>query len=171
MRLDTRRRQHLESLGPIVSQTLDDVGLARKPVYSISATDPALLAFERMAQHKLSGLAVVGEDGRIVCSISAADVRFLVHMDKFQLVGMDVLTLVSTCRQMDTARMGKTMAPLIVVTPTTQLGMTLAKLGATRVHRLYVVAGGLVGVVSLKDILRRLLVDRSWKASEIDASA
>ena len=152
--------QHSESLGPVAAQTLDELGLARKPVCTIAASDPALLAFERMAEHKLSGLAVVGDDGRIVCSISAADVRFLVRMDKFQLVGMDVLTLVSTCRQMDTARMGKTMAPLIVVTPATQLGMTLAKLGATRVHRLYIIdsSGALVGVVSLKDILRRLFV-------------
>ena len=139
--------------------TLESLGLARKPVVTVKATDPCLKAFDLMSKHKLSGLAVTTASGGVLCSISAADVRFMVNIDKFDLVGMDVISFVSTCRQMDSTRMDKTMAPMVAVSPTTTIRNVVGKLAATHLHRLYVVdKTDLCGVVSLKDLLYALLV-------------
>ena len=148
----------MDELGEVSTTTLEKLGLARKPVYTVKATAPVLTGFDLMAQHHLSGVAVVNEDGAVVCSLSAADVRFMVAIDKFSLVSMDAISFVATCRQMDHSRISSTMAPLVAVQPASPMRHVIGKLAATRGHRLFVVeARALVGVVSLKDILRKLL--------------
>lgn len=79
---------------------------------------------------------------------------------------MDALSYVAACRQADTSNSGRTMAVSITCHPSDPLRKVIAKLAATRVHRLYVIgeadtadAGKPVGVVSLRDILGKVVVE------------
>jgi len=151
--------QHMDGLGAVADATLESLGLAHKHVVTVQASEPCLKAFTLMAKHSLSGLGIVSEEGALICSVSASDARFLVRLDKFELLDMDVVTFVAKCRQIDRSRMAKTMPPVLSVSPTATLRHVMGKLSAARVHRLYVVhRGKLCGVVSLKDILRVLVL-------------
>lgn len=66
---------HLEQLGSIIHMTLKELELDKKDVLSIKSTDKAIEAFKLMAKHKISAVAVVDENGQLLSSITAKDLR------------------------------------------------------------------------------------------------
>jgi len=70
--------KHVESLGRLRYQTVHQLELSTKPVLVAQANLPALDAFRKMNEEKISGVAVVDSvDGRLVANLSISDLRGL----------------------------------------------------------------------------------------------
>lgn len=137
---------------------LKDVGLGvGQKLVSVYSDEPVMKAFEIMRDNNLSGIPLMNRNGTVDTSISWTDLRVAVQSPKFNFRDCTALEFVQRSRSLDSA-MEK--PAVCVATPETSIEHVIGKLAATGLHRLFVVDGArhLVGVVSLKDILRYLLL-------------
>lgn len=137
-------------------------------VITINGEDLVINALIKMHSEGVSSLAVVDNQQILIGNISIVDVRLLTKSSQSPL-------LQATCKHFLYVILskrglidGKDSYPVFHVTPESTLGRTIAKLVATRSHRLWIIkdgsspaitaaAGGpLIGVVSLTDILHLL---------------
>lgn len=152
--------RNADVIGPVVDRTLDELGIARREsIVAVPASASPIRAFELMAEHKLSGLPVVEDaTGDLLTAISSTDVTQLIRHKKYDRLRHhhgegSVLDFVSEVRLSKTGDF----VAVASCSPQWTLRKAIAKLVATRIHRLYVVeASGrrLLGVVSLRNILQ-----------------
>lgn len=142
-------QQHHAHLG----KTVKELNLGTSPIISMQETDPAIEAFRTMDTMRITGLAIVAQDGRLVGNISARDLKiFIKHIDFDQLL-QPVGEFVKSLRQkaIDIA------SPTITVFPDTPFDVVVGKLAATKVHRIFVVSDEAhfkpERVISLVDVL------------------
>jgi CBS domain-containing protein len=136
---------------PIAYYHISTVKLGQKDVVSVSADTRAIDAFETIHNKKVTGVAVVDSNGKLVDNISASDLK---------LIGADIEMLsrvfmtVSEFLKLD----GKERS-LIFVNKSSTVGEVLEKLVSTKTHRVYVVDDNNkpTGVISLGDILEAVL--------------
>jgi CBS domain-containing protein len=151
-------KKHAERLSHLFSKTVQELKLGTSPVISISDKAPAIEAFKIMSQHRISGMAVVDEEGVLIGNISASDIKLFLDVPRSKIMQLPVQEFVNRIRR-DTPS-AKTRIPVVAVPNSATLGKVIAKFAATRLHRVFVVANQKpFACISLRDILLALLPD------------
>lgn len=113
--------------------------LCHKSLINTSADAPLAEALVLMSNEGLTSLAVIDNASNVVGNISTADTRLLTSaasMPLLQQTCMHFVTVILTERGMEK---GRDSVPVFYVTPYSTLAGTVAKLVATRSHRMWVV--------------------------------
>jgi len=149
-------KKHEERLAHLFSKKVHELKLGTSPVISISAKAPAIEAFKMMSQNRISGMAVVDEDGMLIGNISASDIKLFLDLPRAKVMQLPVQEFVNRIRRHNPS--AKTRIPVVAVPDTATLGKIIAKFAATKLHRVFVVADQKpVACISLRDILLALL--------------
>jgi len=119
----------------VAIEPLKKLGFVKHPVIQIPAKTPAHEAFEIMANHQLSGLAVVDDKGKLVHNTSATDIKlWLKASESLESSIEDFLVAVRK-----DSHLSKTNFPVTSVEEKEGLVKMIGKLKATKYHRLWVV--------------------------------
>lgn len=142
----------------ILESTINALGMldTTRPVVTVSMSDGFLRPFELMMEHRITGVGVVDDHGRLVGNVSAHDVSALVeYKTVFQKVHRSELTV---GQFMETVTMSQ---GVLCARMNEQLGSVICTMLQHQVHRLYVVdeSEAPVGVVSYTDVISQLLPD------------
>ncbi|CAM0137986.1 cell separation during budding [Umbelopsis sp. WA50703] len=154
----------LESL---MNRTLRELGLGHNSVLSVNADSPVLDALTLMSKFGVSSLAVVGQMGVLLGNISITDVKYVIK-SKNSLLWNTCFQFVGFVRSRQGIDDGQDRYPVFDVKLDTTLYQTVAKLIATKAHRLWVTddRNRASGVVSLTDVLRAIAKNAGLKVSE-----
>jgi CBS domain-containing protein len=137
-----------------LDQSMTDAGLPfLKDVATIPDTASAADAFELLDAKRLSGIAVVDEDGRLVGNTSAKDIKRAVLDAGRTSMDMDILSYLACVRQGEVEKKEK--HPFCHVHDDATVGHVVNLMAKTGFHRLFVVDKDMrpVGVVSFTDII------------------
>lgn len=130
----------------VAQRSIAALGYAKVPVESISKNAKVIQALRKMAKLKLSALAVVNEEGRLVGNFSASDVQGLFR-EKFP-------HLLDSVEEYLTKHSPKSLQPICTLA-TNSLQQVVADLAEGHLHHLWVVDDFYpVGIVSLTDVMR-----------------
>jgi len=144
---------HVELIGPKGKETVGELGIATKPVQSVSQTTPGLQALKRLVRLGVSHLALVNEEGRLTGNLSVKDVRVLLRPGALRLLLGPVQELVHTSLRDNL----KDPVPIVHADYSHSLERLIRRLAAVRIHRIYITdsAADLYpsGVVALSDVL------------------
>jgi CBS domain-containing protein len=135
--------------------TLDEAGLPyRRDVVSIVDSADASDAFTLLDSKRLSGIAVVDEDGVLVGNTSARDIKFAALDEGRTAMDMDILSYLATVRQATPAK--KERYPSCHVHEDSTVAHVINLLAKTGYHRVFVVDKDVkpVGVVSVSDVVK-----------------
>lgn len=110
-------------------------------VISISADARVLHALETMTSHGISSIAVVDSQKQLVGNISMVDVQYVARTSSAHLIRTTCAHFLSIIKFEQGVRDGQDQVPVFAVYPTTSLAGTVAKLVATRAHRMWIVQG------------------------------
>jgi CBS domain-containing protein len=159
-----------KSLETLFQTPLKELNVGSKVVITINGESLVIDALLLMHNEGVSSLAVVDNANNLLGNISIVDVRLLTKVSQSKYLRY-------TCKQFLTVILskrgvadGQDSYPVFHVTMESTLGRTIAKLVATKAHRLWIVqapkidpsptspvhqpiSGHLVGVISLTDIL------------------
>lgn len=144
--------KHIADLGDFVDSSIAQLEIGdRKHIVSITTNDSALAGFQRLMATEVSALAVVDpETGALVDTLSASDAR-----------GVEPLNFLSMrlpVREFLAATAPHHLAHDITTPSTSPLRNVIVKLGAGRVHRVWVVDERKrpQSVISLTDLMAAL---------------
>lgn len=143
---------HVESKH--LKQTLDEAGLNyRKEVVSIVDTATAYDAFDMLDSHRLSGIAVVDEDGELVGNTSARDIKLAAQNRADIAMDMDILSYLAALRQSIPEKNER--YPNCHVHDDATVAHVVNLLAKTGYHRVFVVGKDQkpVGVISVSDVI------------------
>jgi len=139
--------------------SMEDLGFSRRTLVVANVDDSVVDVLEKMkaARPMVSAVPVISEEGKIVATFSASNLKGLLHMPQHMLQ-MKVLDFLKS-QSMDQLRTAmdfyKSLHPIITRETSSyeQVAMTMA---ATRVHRIWVVdaLSKPVGVVSAGDLFK-----------------
>lgn len=159
-----------KSLEPILQKTLHELNIGSKHVMHIDADAPVIEALQLMQNEGVSSLAVVdsSQNMMLIGNISIVDVRLLTKYSQSPLLKSSCKQFLHVILSKRGLQDGRDSFPVFYVTKETSLARTMAKMVATRSHRLWITQsaapqespttslqtdGKVVGVVSLTDIL------------------
>ena len=170
-----------KSLESLYQCSLEDLGIGSKKVISINGDKLVIDALQKMHDDGVSSLAVIDSANNLLGNISIVDSRLVTKSSQKSLLRTTCKQFLSIILNKRGLEDGKDSFPVFHVTSQTSLGRTVAKIVATKAHRLWIVksptngeggsgsaapfgasagrnttAGQLVGVVSLTDILYTL---------------
>ncbi|KAH3675635.1 hypothetical protein WICMUC_002552 [Wickerhamomyces mucosus] len=177
---DNARR--FPSLEPLFQSTLEELNIGSRNVISIQGDEPLINALSIMSRDKISSIAVVDNHLNLFGNISVTDVKHVTKSSQSSLLHKSCFHFVSVILNLRGLEDGQDSFPIFHVYENSSLVRTVAKLVATRSHRLWVVRpyassttstqtsgpnsaegskpsihegkpGKLVGVVSLTDII------------------
>ncbi|KAG1466148.1 hypothetical protein G6F56_004745 [Rhizopus delemar] len=139
-----------------MNKTLRQLGLGVSDVIGVNADSPVIDALSIMSKYGVSSVAVLGHMGMVLGNISMTDVKFVMEGDRHQLLWDTCFQFVSLIRTQQGIEDGQDRIPVFDVRLDTTLGFAVAKLLATKSHRVWVVdeREKAIGVVSLTDIMR-----------------
>jgi len=132
-----------------------DAGLEyKKDVVKIADYASASDAFELLDSHRLSGIAVVDEDGKLIGNTSARDIKNAVMDAGRTNMDMDILSYLARVRQSQLMQNDK--YPSCHVHEDATVAHVVNLLAKTGYHRVFVVDDDMkpVGVVSFADIIK-----------------
>jgi 5'-AMP-activated protein kinase regulatory gamma subunit len=162
--------QHIDQLGPSVNKTLKELNFERKPVIAIDHNKPAIEAFKLMVENRISGLAVLDDNKKLMANISARDLRSIQQdAQLFERLYYSVGEFVSHVRQANY----RAVHPSICCTFDDTFHKIIMRLAAARIHRIYVVDEHRhpISVISLQDMLAKILELDSYDAVPIIAGS
>mmetsp|Transcript_39831 Transcript_39831/g.100403 ORF Transcript_39831/g.100403 Transcript_39831/m.100403 type:complete len:348 (+) Transcript_39831:112-1155(+) len=156
--------QHLEIMGTLKDLPLSHIPTVWTKVLSVKETDTAMSAFNLMAEHHVSGVAVLDDSGDLVSNLSLRDLKQVsADASMFWRLFQDVKSFIRHIKDTE-AKTKSAVAPrpasIVTATGKTTLGEAISLLEEHCIHRLYVLdssTGKLAGVVSLKTILERII--------------
>ncbi|KAF9958102.1 cell separation during budding [Mortierella alpina] len=153
-----RHLSEFPQLQPVMQQTLQQLGLSTGKVLSVNGEAQVLDALMMMSTHSVSSLAVLDDQGVLLGNISMTDIQHIMKHLKASWLWLSCFQFMSRVRMSRGVETGEDQYPVLDVSSKATFGYTLAKLQATKVHRLWVVSEmGLVeGVVSLTDVFKVL---------------
>eukprot|EP01125_Pyxidicula_operculata_P002488 TRINITY_DN12349_c0_g1_i1.p1 TRINITY_DN12349_c0_g1~~TRINITY_DN12349_c0_g1_i1.p1 ORF type:complete len:289 (-),score=57.76 TRINITY_DN12349_c0_g1_i1:97-963(-) len=130
----------------LTKKTLSELGMGQSTnVVTIKSSVTALAGFREIYNHKVTGIAVVDDHGKMVHTLSSSDVRVLTEENL-----KDLFLPVSDYLKKYSERSSE-----IFVGPQATLREAMAKLIEGRVHRVWVCEGNVpLGVVTMSDIIR-----------------
>ncbi|KAI9248573.1 hypothetical protein BDA99DRAFT_446229 [Phascolomyces articulosus] len=151
-------RKQFPSIEKLYGQTLRQLGLGETEVISAGSDARVLDALSLMSKNGVSSVAVVGSNGVALGNISMTDIKHVMKDFKHNLLWTTCFQFVSMVRTEQGIEDGQDRLPVFDVRLDTRLGFTIAKLLATRSHRVWVTddMGRPIGVVSLTDVSRIL---------------
>lgn len=128
--------------------SVEELGLVKGEVLTITPQATALAGFQRMGQNDINAIPVVTEDGKLIAVLSSSDLRGLTS-NLIQRVTLPVLDFLKE------ARRGHVRRP-ITVGPSTSLQDAVNKIMWGRVHRVIVVDDQQkpIGVITSTDVIR-----------------
>jgi CBS domain-containing protein len=106
-----------------------------------------------MTSRGISSIAVVDSQKMLVGNISIVDVQYVARTSSAHLLRSTCAHFLSVIKFEQGVRDGQDQVPVFAVYPTTTLATTIAKLVATRAHRMWIVGndnhgGGQQGIIS-----------------------
>ncbi|KAH3683212.1 hypothetical protein WICPIJ_005825 [Wickerhamomyces pijperi] len=134
---DNARR--FPSLEPLFQSTLAELSIGEKNVVSIQGDEPLINALTKMAVEKVSSIAVVDSHFNLMGNISVTDVKHVTKSSQSQLLHKSCLHFISVILNSRGLEDGKDSFPIFHTYESSSLARTIAKLVATRAHRLWVV--------------------------------
>lgn len=131
------------ALAALGDATLASLGLGRGGVAAVAAALPTVEALSFATSQGVSAVAVIGDSGVLVGSLSVSDLRACAGAGALASLALPVREFLAGQR-------------LVTCAPDALLSAVVARLAAERVHRLWVVDSDGVpsGVVTLTDVLR-----------------
>lgn len=108
-------------------------------VISIHGEEPLIMALYKMHMERISSIAVVDNQYNLLGNISVADVKHVTRTSQYPLLHKTCRHFISVILNSRGLETGKDSFPVFHVYPTSSLGRTLAKLVATKSHRLWIV--------------------------------
>ena len=108
-------------------------------VISIRGEEPLIMALFKMHSERISSIAVVDQLNNLIGNISVTDVKHVTRTSQYPLLHNTCRHFISVILNSRGLEMGKDSFPIFHVYPTSSLGRTLAKLVATKSHRLWIV--------------------------------
>ncbi|CCE63765.1 hypothetical protein TPHA_0F02840 [Tetrapisispora phaffii CBS 4417] len=138
------------SLEPLLNSSLKDLqigvfNLSSKPtsdqsrVISIRGEEPLIMALYKMHTESISSIAVVDNQLNLIGNISVTDVKHVTRTSQYPLLHKTCRHFISIILNSRGLENGKDSFPIFHVYPTSSLARTLAKLVATKSHRLWIV--------------------------------
>jgi len=156
--------KHIEQLGPAVHKSLKELNFEKKPVISIDHSKCAIDAFKLMAENRVSGIAVLDTNKKLMANISARDLRSIQQdAQLFERLYYSVGEFVSHVRQENY----RAVHPSICCTFDDTFQKVIMRLAAARIHRIYVVDENRhpISVISLHDVLAKILELDTYSAA------
>ena len=128
-----------------------------KLVFTTRENTPAIEAFELIDSNRLSGLAVVDDDGVLRHTVAARDIKFALQDGGKTSMDIDILSYLAHARQ--SKKTMKERYPVAHLRETDTIHRALSLLASTGYHRLFVVDENTmpIGVISVIDIIRFIL--------------
>jgi len=137
----------------LVGKTVKELELGSAPIIAIKDTVPAIGAFKMMDTKQITGLAIVDANDRLVGNVSSRDLKVFVKNIDFDQLLQPVGEFVKHLRQLAV----DIKSPTINVFEDATFENVVAKLAATKVHRLFCVDNEdtfrPIRVISLVDVL------------------
>ncbi|SCW00579.1 LAFE_0C07316g1_1 [Lachancea fermentati] len=137
--LDSLLNSSLKQLGIGVLNTHTAPTSRQSRVISIQDDEPLIMALYKMHIERISSIAVVDHQGNLLGNISVTDVRHVTRTSQYPLLHNTCRHFISVILNTRGLEMGKDSFPIFHVYPTSSLARTLAKLVATKAHRLWIV--------------------------------
>ncbi|CAM1503767.1 Fc.00g013580.m01.CDS01 [Cosmosporella sp. VM-42] len=126
----------IDRLYPVI---LRDLGIGTKEIFSVNSDAPLSDALTLMNNEGLTSVAVVDNGLNVVGNISTKDVRHLTSSSNAHLLNQSCMGFISVILNERGVEKGKDVFPVFYVNPYSTLAHTVAKLVATRSHRMWVV--------------------------------
>ncbi|KAL1988179.1 hypothetical protein VTN96DRAFT_709 [Rasamsonia emersonii] len=127
---------------PIIDQLyphhLKDLRIGSHKVISINGDKPLYQALQLMSNEGISSLAVVDNHFNVIGNISTVDVKLLTKSTSLPLLYNSCVHFISVILSTRGMNEGKDSFPVFYVNPTSTLAHTVAKMVATKSHRLWV---------------------------------
>ncbi|KAG0680261.1 cell separation during budding [Pichia californica] len=134
---DNARR--FPSMEPLLSSSISSLHIGSTNPISIFGDQPLIEALMTMHDLKMSSLAVVDRNYHLLGNISVTDVRLVSTTSKSDLLYKTCLHFISVILNSRGLENGKDSFPIFHVTSHTSLGRAIAKMVATKSHRLWIV--------------------------------
>ncbi|TVY30897.1 Protein sds23 [Lachnellula hyalina] len=126
----------IDALNPML---LKDLGIGTPSTIGINGDEPLKDALRLMHSQGLTSIPVVDNGFNVVGNISSADVKLLTNSTNLPLLKRSCIHFVSVILSERGMIDGKDSFPVFHVSPYSTLGHTIAKMLATRSHRMWVV--------------------------------
>jgi len=127
------------SIDQLYPQVLKDLNIGTKDTISINSDAPLSDALTMMNEEGLTSIAVVDNGHNVVGNISTRDVRHLTSSSSAPLLKQSCMHFISIILNERGVENGRDAFPVFYVNPYSTLAHTVAKLVATRSHRMWVV--------------------------------
>ncbi|KAK9470498.1 uncharacterized protein V1510DRAFT_422870 [Dipodascopsis tothii] len=127
------------SLEGLMQTPIQDLDIGSAAVISIAGDALVIDALQTMARESITSIAVVDHDANLLGNISIVDVKHLTKSTSAHLLEatcLQFLTVILTDRGLEN---GKDSFPVFNITPQSTLAHTIAKLVATKAHRMWIV--------------------------------
>ncbi|KAI5460273.1 hypothetical protein BGZ63DRAFT_404752 [Mariannaea sp. PMI_226] len=126
----------IDRLYPVL---LRDLGIGTKQIVSVNSDAPLSDALTLMHNEGLTSVAVVDNGLNVVGNISTKDVRHLTSSSNAHLLSDSCMHFISVILNERGVEKGRDVFPVFYVNPYSTLAHTVAKLVATRSHRMWIV--------------------------------
>ncbi|KAJ5020720.1 CBS-domain Sds23p [Bipolaris maydis] len=132
-------RSSFPAVNQLYPQLIKDLDLGSKTVMAINGDKPLAAALELMNNEGVSSLPVLDAQNNVIGNISQVDVRLLTKSTSLPLLRSSCIHFISVILSERGVNDGKDSFPVFHVNPYSTLAHTVAKLVATRSHRMWVV--------------------------------
>ncbi|KAI8091212.1 uncharacterized protein B0P05DRAFT_577303 [Gilbertella persicaria] len=149
-------RKQFPQIDHVMNKTIRELKLGDNSVIGVDADSNVLDALSVMSSNGISSVAVLRNGKEVLGNISMTDVKHVMKGYTHRLLWKTCLQFVSHIRTQQGIIDGQDRLPVFDVKKDTSLGFTIAKLLATKAHRVWVVDEhqNAIGVVSLTDVIR-----------------
>jgi CBS domain-containing protein len=160
--------RNLSLLGAKRSKLVKDMPYNMHEVYHVKPNDIALKAFSVMSEFKVSGIAVLNDDGVLVDQISVRDLKAMAPDGRlFWRLYKPVSDYLQNVKNSRTdAHAAERPHDIITVTPNDTLETVMGLLVHNRIHRVYIVESPgnkkPIGVISLRDVMLEAIPGGHW---------
>ncbi|KAH6652097.1 hypothetical protein BKA67DRAFT_521064 [Truncatella angustata] len=130
---------NFRAIDELYPRLMRDLGIGSQQIIAVNADNPLADALSLMSNEGLSSVAVVDNGRNVVGNISTVDVRLLTNAASLPLLQSTCMHFISVILNERGVEKGKDSFPVFYVNPYSTLAHTVAKLVATRSHRMWVV--------------------------------
>ncbi|PVH96583.1 hypothetical protein DM02DRAFT_617126 [Periconia macrospinosa] len=132
-------RQSFPAVDQLYPQLIKDLHLGSHSVIAINGDKPLATALELMNNEGVTSLPVLDAQNNVIGNISHVDVRLLTKSTSLPLLRSSCIHFISVILSERGVDDGQDSFPVFHITPFSTLAHTVAKLVATRSHRMWVV--------------------------------
>jgi len=162
------------------SCTVEQLNLGFKDVASVHENSMTINAFKLMKDKKISAVAVVDDEGKLVGNISSNDLKLVGNdLTYFTYLARSVreyISWVNSAELLKSPLRNQSLLQtqksekdpfLVNCTKSNTLGFVIRTLNHYRVHRMYIVDDACrpIGVISIHDVLAQLMKNRTTNSS------